>query len=110
MPTVPTPPPAGPPAASRRGIASGRTPRRRLLVDRAARHIVAAGGFLIIASILGILIFIVAEVAPLLLPARVAVDRAFAVPGSALGLVVDEYRELGAALGTTGTLDRKSVV
>ncbi len=103
MPTDPSPPPAGPPADSRRA-APGRTSHRRLLVDRAARHIVAAGGFLIIASILGILIFIVAEVAPLLRPAKVAVDRAFEVPGSALGLVVDEYRELGAALGSTGAL------
>ena len=49
---------------------TGVTTRRRLLVDRLARFVVAAGGLAIIASILGILVFILLEVVPLARPAR----------------------------------------
>ena len=80
-----------------------RTSPRRLLLDKAARWIVTAGGLAIIASILGILFFIVHEVAPLTSGARVAVERVHAIPGgAALAVLTDEYRELAAALDADG--------
>jgi phosphate transport system permease protein len=80
------------------------TSPRRLLADRAARWAVTAGGMGIIASVLGILIFIVIEVAPLLLPAEVVAGAAFPiVPGSDPGaLAGDEHRTHVAALGLDG--------
>src|SRR3954451_19212404 len=73
---------------------SRETPRRRLVADRAARWVVSAGGIAIIASILGILIFILIEVAPMTFPAKVTLVRQVAVPGaSRIGaLLADEHR------------------
>lgn len=92
------------PSTTRALVTTSRTATRRLLVDRAAKWFVAAGGMAIIASILGILVFIVLEVLPLTRPARVEIARTLEIPGEARGLVVDEYRELAAALGASGTL------
>lgn len=80
------------------------TPRRRLIADRAARWIVSAGGIAIIVSILGILIFILAEVTPLMFPAKVDVASKVAVPGAGKigALLSDEYRTHVATLDTTG--------
>ncbi len=79
------------------------TSPRRLFADRAARWIVTAGGLAIIASILGILFFIVHEVAPLAVAAKVAAGAAHELPGAApLAVVTDEYRELAAAFGADG--------
>jgi len=82
------------------------TPRRRLIVDRAARWIVSAGGIAIIVSILGILIFILAEVLPLLTPARVAVSGRVAVPAATTvgALLSDEHRTHVATLDGHGTV------
>jgi len=64
-----SPPTSSPPSpaegAPRRRFAEVRTARRRLLADKIARWCVTAGGMSIIASILGILFFILIEVAPL---------------------------------------------
>jgi phosphate transport system permease protein len=80
-----------------------RTSSRRLFVDTAARWIVTAGGLAIIASILGILFFIVHEVVPLARATRVTTERIHAIPGSgALAVLTDEYRELVAALDRDG--------
>src|SRR5258708_35312021 len=54
---------------------SRETPRRRLVADRLARWLVSTGGIAIIASILGILIFILIEVLPLLFPAKATAER-----------------------------------
>ena len=79
------------------------TSPRRLLADKAARWIVTAGGFAIIASILGILFFIVHEVAPLVRRASVAIETVHAIPGGApLAVLTDEYRELVASLDADG--------
>jgi len=80
-----------------------RTPRRRLLIDVAARWAVTAGGLTIIASILGILVFILIEVAPLLRGARVEPVRS--VPFGAAepaAIVSDAYRTHVAALTPDG--------
>ncbi len=69
------------------------TARRRLLADRLARAFVSVGGLAIIASILGILVFIWIEVQPLLAGARVAVSREISVPGTSTGaMACDAYR------------------
>jgi phosphate transport system permease protein len=80
-----------------------RTSPRRLLADKAARWVVTAGGLAIIASILGILVFIVHEVVPLVIGATVTAGPARTVPGGeALAVLIDEYRELFAALYADG--------
>jgi len=80
-----------------------RTSPRRLFADKAARWIVTAGGLAIVASILGILFFIVHEVAPLILSASVATERVHELPGgTALAVLTDEYRELVAVLDADG--------
>jgi phosphate transport system permease protein len=79
------------------------TPRRRLVADRLARWVVSAGGLAIIVSILGILVFILVEVRPLLVPAHVAEQRPVPLPGpAALALVSDEHRTHVAVLGADG--------
>lgn len=79
------------------------TPRKRLIADRAARWVVSAGGLAIIVSILGILVFILAEVWPLMSKARVRAAREIPLPGPAAGaLVSDEHRTHVAALAADG--------
>lgn len=83
---------------SRVGVA-----RRRLLADRLATWVVTAGGIAIIVGILAILMFIVIEVAPLLLGARVQSRLKMPLPGgSELALLGDEYGTQVAALGLDG--------
>jgi phosphate transport system permease protein len=80
-----------------------RTSPRRLFADKAARWVVTAGGLAIIASILGILFFIVHEVAPLGRGARVSTERLHELPGGApLAVLTDEYRELIAVFDPDG--------
>jgi phosphate transport system permease protein len=83
---------------------SSHTSKRRLIADRAARWIVSAGGIAVIASILGILIFIVVEVFPLVLPARVEAARKVAVPGAGVveAVLSDDYRTHVATLDEHG--------
>lgn len=79
------------------------TPRRRLLADRAARWIVSAGGIAIIVSILGILVFILAEVWPLTASARIRPTSRLPLPGPAVGAMIsDEHRTHVAALAADG--------
>ena len=82
-----------------------RTARRRLIADKGARWIVTAGGVAIIASILGILLFILIEVWPLMLGAEVAPGPGFDVSRGATGAVVsDEFRSHFAVLGRDGNV------
>jgi phosphate transport system permease protein len=85
---------------------SAHTSKRRLIADRTARWIVSAGGIAVIASILGILIFIVVEVFPLLLPARVDAARKVAVPeaGVVEAVLSDDYRTHVATLDDRGVV------
>ncbi|HVG07745.1 MAG TPA: ABC transporter permease subunit [Thermoanaerobaculia bacterium] len=79
------------------------TARKRLIADRAARWVVSAGGLAIIVSILGILVFILAEVWPLMSKARVRTVREIPLPGPPAGaLVSDEHRTYVAALAADG--------
>jgi hypothetical protein len=98
----------GRPAASssprQRFLASAATSRRRLATDRAAHWVVTLGGLAIIASILGILVFILVEVLPLVRPARVETERRLAIPGTHSALMVDEHRTHVAAAGADGAI------
>jgi phosphate transport system permease protein len=88
-------------AASRRE----KTPRSRLLADRVAKWVVSAGGLAIIVSILGILLFILAEVWPLMVKPHIARGSEFTLPGAPIGAVLtDEHRSHAAALAADGQL------
>src|SRR5262245_35558417 len=77
--------------------------RRRLRRDRYARWLVTAGGAGIVASILGILLFIIWEVWPLLSTVRVeTVSEAPLAADHVEGILVDEYRTYVATLGLDG--------
>ena len=85
---------------------NGQTPKRRLIADRAARWIVSAGGLLIIASILGILVFILIEVLPLTYAAEVTPGRRVVLPGAGRigALIADEHRTHIASLDDRGQI------
>ena len=96
----------GDPAAARRSQspATARTARRRLVVDRAARWVVTGGGMAIIASILGILFFILLEVLPLVRPARIEVGKTYSIAQDVQALTVDEYQTHAALLEPGGLI------
>ena len=80
-----------------------RTSTRRVVADAAARWIVTAGGLTIIAGILGILVFILHEVAPLASAPRVDTESSQTLPGDQpLAVLSDEYRELAATFDADG--------
>jgi len=81
-----------------------RTAPRRLALDRFARLFVTIGGLGIIASILGILFFIVVEIVPLLRGAHVEATAPVAATGRPEALRVDEYGTLAVGLDRDGTL------
>ncbi len=79
--------------------------RRRRLLDRVFRAVVDAGGFLIILSVLGILVFIVAEVYPLFLAPGSAPAAPVAVGAAPLLLGIEEYEEVAWSVTPRGTID-----
>ncbi|HEY7653676.1 MAG TPA: ABC transporter permease, partial [Methylomirabilota bacterium] len=83
---------------------------RRIVVDQWASRLVVGGGIIIIASILAILVVILAEVYPLFkkptiefLGTRLPAGAVIPAPGLAAGM--DEYREVGYAVGTGGVIE-----
>ncbi len=84
-------------------------PDRRALADRIAAIVVRAGGVGIIASILAILVFIVAEVWPLLGGARVVVDAKLSVDPPAQALLVDPYRSIVVSVDGDGHVRARSL-
>ena len=92
------------PARRSQSAATARTAARRIFADRAARWVVTGGGMAIIASILGILFFILLEVLPLTRSARIAVGRTIAVPQEIEALTVDEYQTHAALLEPGGVI------
>jgi phosphate transport system permease protein len=90
-------------AADQRRLSNRQTPKRRLWADRFATGVVSAGGLAIIASILGILLFIALEVWPLTRPARVTAARQVSFATAPIGAVlVDEHRSHAATLDRDG--------
>lgn len=78
---------------------------RRRIADAAARWVVTAGGLAVIGSIAGILLFIAAEVWPVVRPASVVAGPAIAPSGPAVrAMVVDEYRSHVVGLSEDGVV------
>jgi len=77
---------------------------RRKLFDRIARHAVTMGGVVVIASILAILVVIIAEAYPLLRPAsaRRLPDLPGTLKGRTLAVQTDEYRSVAVAVTAAG--------
>lgn len=87
------------------GSLLARTARRRRLADRLATAGVAAGGIAVIASILGILAFLLMEVWPLLRPPEVETLPPFGITGpTPTALATDEHRTHVATLATDGVV------
>ena len=81
--------------------------RRRNLADRLARWVVSTGGIAIIASVLGIFVFIVLEVIPLLGGADADPRPPIALASSAraVGAGVDEHETVGFVISAAGRLE-----
>jgi phosphate transport system permease protein len=81
------------------------TPRARLWADRCAARLVGMGGLAVVASLAGMLVFLVNEVAPLIAEARVETAAELAplrsLPAAA---AVDPHGTHLAALGADGVL------
>ncbi|MBI1849832.1 MAG: ABC transporter permease subunit [Planctomycetes bacterium] len=92
--------------APSRALASAQeTTARRRFVDRLAGIVVSAGGLAIIACVLGILAFIIAEVWPLARGANVRTASSTVIPADAAGAAIaDEYRGQSALLGIDGVV------
>ncbi len=87
-----------------------RTSKRRVLLDRAGSWLVRGSGLVIIASILGILLFILIEVGPLLGSAEVAVRSGFAFEGErSSGGITDDYRTRVGFLDASGRITVLSI-
>lgn len=80
--------------------------RQRFLKDRLAGWVVGAGGFATIASVLAILVFIAAEVAPLWAPPGARAHAGVSAPADVeiLAAASDEYREMLQLLGDDGRI------
>ncbi len=79
--------------------------RRRVAVDRAAGLGIRIGGLAVIVGVAGIFAFLVYEILPVLLPARVTLAASATLAGTApQALLLDEYRTHDAALGKDGAL------
>ncbi len=105
MPVSPTSPGSPLRSGPGREEMASRTSRCRLWADGAASWVVAGGGMAVVASILGILIFIVFEVAPLLRGAQVHGDREFVLSlPEPLAFLTDEHRSHAVVLAADGGL------
>lgn len=79
--------------------------RRRNAVDRGAGMAIRIGGLAVIVSITAIFAFLVAEILPVLRPARVTLTKSVVHEGAAPeALIVDEHRTHEAVLGRDGAL------
>jgi phosphate transport system permease protein len=95
---------AGPVTPAPSIIVSKAKGRRRLFIDRLASRLVTLGGVIIIASILAILLVIVAEVYPLFKKPTVTAERTITaeVDSAPMALGVDEYREVAFLVTASG--------
>src|SRR5258705_352782 len=94
------------PSWAEAGVPTGSL-RRRNFADRLAKWVVSAGGVAIIASVLGIFVFIVFEVLPLLGGANAEPRPSIALGSGAraVGAGVDEYETVGFVVSSAGRLE-----
>ncbi|MBI5572529.1 MAG: ABC transporter permease subunit [Desulfomonile tiedjei] len=85
-----------------------RSVRRSVLVaDRIADQTIRIGGVLVIAAVLGILVFLVYEVVPLFKGGTVQARQSFALqepPKDIAALTLDEYKVLGVTVAMDGSI------
>lgn len=87
------------------GVRPSAVARRRRFADRLARIVFTAGGLAVIASLLGILAFLVIEVWPLTRPSRVTPVASLPEAGLALdALVLDAMRSHVAGIARDGVV------
>src|SRR5688500_7403628 len=79
--------------------------RRRNLADLLARWVVSAGGIAIIASVLGILVFICLAVLPLVGGASAKSRPPISLPASIVGAGVDEHETFGYVVTAEGKVE-----
>jgi len=89
-------------ARTSRGIRA--IPRRRLVLDRWNRALIALGGQGVIALILAMFVFLVLEAWPLLRAPSVGQARVLAVPGTSAAVLADPYLTHLASVDRDGTL------
>src|SRR5262245_56967187 len=94
----------GPALTARPMEISRKKTRRRLFVDRLSRRLVTLGGMVIIASILAILLVIVAEFYPLFSAPNASLlsSPTGKLEASPLALGVDEYRQIAYVVTASG--------
>ncbi len=82
--------------------------RWRMILDKLVRYTVAIGGISIIIAIVGILLFLLAEVFPLLVPATITQQGTYVVPGlvedRTLHLAIEEQNEVALRVTDAGYL------
>jgi phosphate transport system permease protein len=83
---------------------AGATPRGRRLADRAAALVASAGGLAVIGSLLGILVFLLLEVAPLFRGARAVRAPVVPLDAAPAALLLDEHATHAARLDGSGRL------
>ncbi|HSR42648.1 MAG TPA: hypothetical protein VLL48_10760, partial [Longimicrobiales bacterium] len=86
----------------RRGV--GRIPRRRLVIDRLLGAGIRTGGVIVIALVLAILVFLLAEAWPLTGSGRVREGFALPLESAPATLASDDYLTHVALLGSEGEL------
>jgi phosphate transport system permease protein len=89
-----------------------RTPKHTrkwvLIADRIADRVISIGGVLVIGAVLGMMVFLVYEVIPLFKGAKADSRTDYAVQstdGPILGLGVDEYKTIAAAIHQDGSVN-----
>jgi phosphate transport system permease protein len=82
-----------------------RARRSVIIADRIADRVITIGGILVIIAVLGILVFLVAEVVPLFRGGNVTSTHAYSVaglPGRIVGISMDEYKTAALVLAEDG--------
>lgn len=87
---------------------SKQTRRWVLIADRIADRTITVGGILVIAAVLGMMVFLVYEVSPLFKGGVVEGHAAYRIPGQAgpvAGLAIDEYKTVGTSVSRDGNVE-----
>lgn len=79
--------------------------QKRMLQDALARYVFTLGGWVILLSICAILLVIFLEVFPLLRPVTYTPINKITIPGTTSSIILDDYKESGLAVGTTGSVE-----
>ncbi len=90
------------------GKAPKHTRRWVLIADKIADRVISIGGVLVIGAVLGMMVFLIYEVIPLFRGAKADFKKVYTVKptdGPVLGLSVDEYKTVVAAIHKDGSVN-----